>query len=165
MIVKYVENNYNKITPEQVHYLPNRAAIRENNETTKLQIVFDASSKAKGKHCLNNILYSGLCLLPYLYDITLQFRARKFRLVPMSNKRSFKLKSQKASEILYFLWFKNINDVPLTPSTLQFTRVVFGLPSSPFLLSGTTKYHLEKHMPDPNFTEIIKKLIVNLLNK
>ena len=63
-IVEYVENNDNKITFGEVHYLPHRAVIRE--KTTKLCIAFDASSKAKGQHCLNNILYSSPCLLPYL---------------------------------------------------------------------------------------------------
>ena len=75
-IVEYVENNDNKITFGEVHYLPHRAVIREKNKTTKLFIAFDASSKAKQKNCLNNISYSGLCLLPYLYDILLQFQAR-----------------------------------------------------------------------------------------
>ena len=70
-IVEFVENNNNKTTPGQVHYLPHRAIIREKNETAKLRIAFDASSKAKGEHCLNDILYSGPCLLPYLYDILL----------------------------------------------------------------------------------------------
>ena len=42
-MVEYVESNDNKITHGQVHYLPHRAAIRENNETAKLRIVFDAS--------------------------------------------------------------------------------------------------------------------------
>ena len=44
----------------------------------------------------------------------------------------------------------------------QFTCVVFGLTSTPFLLNGTIKQHLEKYMLNPNFTEIIKKLIMNL---
>ena len=42
-MVEYVESNDNKITHGQVHYLPHRAAIRENNETAKLHILFDAS--------------------------------------------------------------------------------------------------------------------------
>ena len=65
-VVEYVENSDNKMTPGQVHYLPHRAAIRENNETTMLRIACNASSKAKGEHCLNDILCSGPCLLPYL---------------------------------------------------------------------------------------------------
>ena len=54
-IVEYIKN-INKIIPGQVHYLPHRAVIRENNDTTKLRIIFDPSSKAKVEHCLNDIL-------------------------------------------------------------------------------------------------------------
>ena len=84
-IVEFVENNNNKTTPGQVHYLPHRAVIREKNEIAKLRIAFDASSKAKGEQCLNDILYSGPCLLPYLYGILLRFRSGKFGLVANIN--------------------------------------------------------------------------------
>ena len=55
-----------------------------------------------------------------------------------------------------------MNEVPLTPTTLRFTRVVFGLTLSPFLLNGAMKHHLEKYILNPNSTEIIKKLIMDL---
>lgn len=107
-IVEYVENNDNEITFGEVHYLPHRAVIRENNKTTKLCIAFDASSKAKGEHCLNNILYSSPCLLPYLYDILLQFQARiiqAFLQIEITEEHK---------DVLHSLWFKNIINVPLT---------------------------------------------------
>ena len=142
-----------------MYYLPHRAVIRGNNDTRKLRIAFDASSKAKGEYCLNDILYSGPCLLPYLYDILLRFRAGKFGLVADIKQAFLQIGiTEDHRDLLRFLWFKNINDVPLTPTTLRFTRVVFGLTSSPFLLNGTIKHHLEKYMLNPNFTEVIKKL-------
>ena len=162
-IVEYVENNDNKITPGHVHYLPYRAAIRENNETIQLNIVFDASSKAKGERCLNGILYSGPCLLPYLYGILLRFPAGKFGLVANIKQAFLQIEiTEEHRDLLSFLWFKNINDNPLTPTTFQFTRVVFELTLSPSLLNGTVKHPLEKYMLNPNFTEIIKKLMMNL---
>ena len=162
-IVEHVQNNDNKITPGQVHYLPHRAVIRENNETTKLRIVFDASSKAKGEHCLNDILYSGPCLLSYLYEILLRFQTGKFALVTAVKQAFLQIAITKDHrDFLRFLWFKNINDVPLTPATLRFICVIFELTSSPFVLKGTIKHHLEKYMLNPNFTEIIKKLTMDL---
>ena len=59
------------------------------------------------------------------------------------------------------LWFKDINEMPRKITSLRFTRVVFGLTSSPFLLNGTIKSHVSKYLV-PHFTDIGKKLILNL---
>ena len=45
---------------------------------------------------------------------------------------------------------------------MRFTRVVFGLTSSPFLLNGTIKIHVSKYLPVPHYTDVVKKLILNL---
>ena len=152
-----------KLNPDKRIISPHSAVIRENNETTKLRIVFDVSSKAKREHCINDILYSGPCLLPYLYDILLRFRAGKFGLIADIKQAFLQIDiTEDHRDLLRFLCFKNINDVPLTPTTLRFTRVVFGFTSRPFLLNATIKHHFEKYMLNPNFTKIIKKLTMNL---
>ena len=101
--------------------------------------------------------------MSYLYEILLRFRTGKFGLVAAVKQAFLQIAITKDHrDFLRFLWFKNINDVPLTPTTLRFTSVVFELTSSPFLLKGTIKHHLEKYMLNPNFTDIIKKLIMDL---
>ena len=60
------------------------------------------------------------------------------------------------------LWFKDINETPRKVTSLRFTRVVFGLTSSPFLLNGTIKIHVSKYLPVPHYTDVVKKLILNL---
>ena len=47
-----------------MHYLPHRGVVREDHDTTKLRIIFDASAKIRNELSLNDILYSGPCLLP-----------------------------------------------------------------------------------------------------
>ena len=64
-----------------MHYLPHRSVVREDHDTTKLRITFDASAKIKNELSLNDILHSGPCLLPYLYDILLRFQTGKVGLV------------------------------------------------------------------------------------
>ena len=43
---------------EKVHYLLHHAVIRQDRETTKLRVVYDALAKCQGAPSLNNCLYS-----------------------------------------------------------------------------------------------------------
>ena len=45
------------------HYVPHRPVVREDQLTTKIRIVFDASAKYHGEKSLNHILDKGPCLL------------------------------------------------------------------------------------------------------
>ena len=63
------------------HYLPHRAVVRDERETTKLRVVFDASAKYKGFPSLNELLDPGPCLLPHLFDILIRFRLGKIALI------------------------------------------------------------------------------------
>ena len=67
--------------PGEVHYLPHRAVIREDKETTKIRIVFDASSKLQDQPSLNDCLYSGPCFLPSIFEILLRFRLGEIGIV------------------------------------------------------------------------------------
>ena len=50
---------------ELVHYLPHHPVVREDKKTTKIRVVFYASSKMKTQPTFNDVLHSGPCLLPY----------------------------------------------------------------------------------------------------
>ena len=65
-----------------VHYLPHHAVIRRDAETTKLRIVYDASSKeTKNGTSLNDCLHTGPSLNPLLFDILVRFRENKIALL------------------------------------------------------------------------------------
>lgn len=51
-------------------------------------------------------------------------------------------------DALLFMWVKNINDSQLLIEPLHFTRIMFGVRSSPFLLKSTIRHHLEQ-FPHP----------------
>ena len=57
-------------TPDKVHYLPHHVVIRNEAETTKIRVVYDASSK-EGKRgvSLNDCLHVGPALSPLLSTI------------------------------------------------------------------------------------------------
>ena len=45
------------VEPGTVHYLSHREVVRMDRKTTKLRVVFDASSKCPGEISLNDALY------------------------------------------------------------------------------------------------------------
>ncbi|GFV89467.1 integrase catalytic domain-containing protein [Trichonephila clavipes] len=56
------------------YFLPHHAVVREQKDSTKVRIVFDASSKGKDALSLNDCLESGPNLNPDLLKIILRFR-------------------------------------------------------------------------------------------
>ena len=66
--------------PSKTHYLPHRAVLHEEHNTTKTRVVFDASSKLESPS-LNEQLHQGPCLLPLLFDVLYQFRMNEVALV------------------------------------------------------------------------------------
>ena len=74
-IVERVKNDNQ--TDNRLYYLPHRAVIKEERLTTKLRVVFDASSHATGCLSLNDCLMKGPNLNPDLLSILLKFRQHK----------------------------------------------------------------------------------------
>ena len=56
-IIEKVPLNEN-IEPGTIHYLPHTAVIRSERETTKVRVVFDASSGQSNEPSLNDLLYA-----------------------------------------------------------------------------------------------------------
>ena len=65
-------------------------------------------------------------------------------------------------DFLRMMWYKNAFAKNPTVKTLHFARVVFGLNSSPFILNGTVRIHLQKYLCEENIKDIIQKLIGDL---
>ena len=55
--------------------------MQDEKATTKLRIMFDASSKANGSHSLNDCLYPGPSLTATSFGILLRFRNHNIALV------------------------------------------------------------------------------------
>ena len=60
-----------------VYYVPPHVVIRPERETTKYQIVFDASAKTENGVSLNDCWETGQALLPELVSILLSFREHR----------------------------------------------------------------------------------------
>ena len=129
-----------------------------------MRIVFDALAKFKDKKSLNKVLDPKPCLLLLLFNILLRFRTGKIGLIA-DIKQSF-LQIEVAPEHRYFLRFMWFDDIfiksYLELISLHFTRVLFGLTCSPFLLNGTVKSHLLKYTQFTDISEFVEKLLHNL---
>lgn len=129
-----------------IHYLPHTAVVRNDKETTKVRIVYDASAHLPNKPSLNDCLYKGPCLLGSLYDILLRFRLYPIILVSDIQQAFLNVAVQeKDRDYLRFLWYDDpFSDTPEIEE-LRLTRVVIGLACSPFLLNGTIQSHSTKY--------------------
>ena len=133
---------------ERVHYLLHHAVVRKNAKTTKVRIVFDASSKeCKRAVSLNDCLHVGPSLTPQLFHVLLRFRERRVALVADIEKAFLNVEVDKCDrDVLRFLWVRDVSDEEINPVVYRFCRVVFGVNSFPFLLNATLQYHLDRYM-------------------
>ncbi|GFQ84751.1 uncharacterized protein TNCT_690321 [Trichonephila clavata] len=147
-------------------YLPHRAVIRTDKTTSKLRIVFDASSHAKGQLSLNDCLHTGLNFIPNLFSLLIKFRMNPIAFVA-DIKMAFLMIEIDESErdFTRFFWDENpgIDLENKRPEIFRMTRVLFGVKSSPFLLAATIKHHLKKYadiFPD-TFNHLNQSLYVD----
>ena len=71
------------------YYLPHHAVLREDKVTTKLRVVFDASSHEDGCPSLNDCLLTGPNLNPDLLTVLIKFRKHEIAFMPDIKKKSF----------------------------------------------------------------------------
>ena len=131
---------------ETVHYLPHQAVIRQDKATTKLRVVIQGNARAGRKAlCLNDCLHKGPNLLNDLAGILLRSRLYKTILVADIEKAFLQIAIRPADrDAVRFLWLKDPYKEDSAIITYRFTRVAFGLISSPSQLATTLKYHLDK---------------------
>ena len=153
--------------PEEVtgkeFYLPHRAVVRENAESTKLRVVYDASARAcDNAPSLNECLYTGPSLHNQLWCVIIRNRFHAVAVAGDLQKAFLQVRVREVErDALRFHWITNLKATEI--ETLRFTRVVFGLAPSPFLLNGVIQQHLESlesHYPK-SVMEIRKNLYVD----
>ena len=144
---------------KQSHYLPHRAVVREDAETTKVRVVFDASCKgSRNGTSLNDCLHIGPPLTPLILEILLRFRANKVALIADIEKAFLNIEiDANDRDCLRFLWIDDIKSKTPEIEVFKCNRVVFGVNSSPFILNAVLRHHIESFNDiDPEF---VKKLL------
>ena len=134
--------------------------IKEERDTTKLRIVFDASAKREGPS-LNECLEAGPSLLPMLMDILLRFRLKKVVLISDIEKAFLNVSiSPEQRDFLRFLWVDDVGSLEPKVEVFRFTRACFGVISSPYLLNATIRHHLSKY--EEANSEFVENVIQSL---
>ena len=115
--------------------------------TTRRQnrVVYDVSARADGPS-RNDCLYAGPNFGQSILDILLRFRLHRVALVGDVEKAFLMVSVAECDrDVLRFLWIKDANDPQPEITILRFTRVVFGVSASPFLLNATIDHHIGKY--------------------
>ena len=101
---------------------------------------------------MNECLHAGPPLAQNIFDIMLRFRSHRVALVGEIEKAFLMVHIvEEDRDVLRFLWVKDIDKAEPEVVVVRFSRVVFGLSSSPFLLNATIKHHIGQC--DPSFTQ------------
>ena len=145
----------------KVHYLAHHPVVRQDKQTTKVRVVYDASAKKSGGPSLNDCLYSGPPLSETIADVLVRFRCHKTALVGDLEKAFLMISvAEDDRDALRFLWFDDPFSEEPKITVFRFARVAFGLSSSPFLLNATLKHHIMMYEnEDPEF---VQKLLQSL---
>ena len=135
------------LTPDanKEFYLPRKPVFREGRETTKLRVVYDASAKSSRESpSLNKCLEKRPPSQNLLWNILVRNRFKPYAITADIQKAFLQIRILEFNrDALRFQWIKNqdINQVDI----LRFTRLVFGLTQSPFVLEATLGEHILKY--------------------
>ena len=132
-------------------YLPHRPVIKETAKTTKVRIVYDASARENDKSpSLNDVTEVGPSLQKNLWKVLVRNRMCPIVLTGDMKQAFLQIRIREEDrDALRFHWVKSMDSDEI--ETLRFTRAIFGLGQSPFLLNGTVQEHLntsKKVYPD-----------------
>ena len=124
------------------YYIPHKGVTKQDAETTKLRIVYDASARENSNQpSLNDSLHPGPSLQNLLWNILI--RSRFYSVILTSDLRKAFLQiriKEEDRDSLRFHWRAPDSD---DTRIYRFTRALFGITSSPFLLACVIDEHLK----------------------
>ena len=140
---------------EKEVYIPHKPVVQIGAESTKLRVVYDASARSNPQApSLNDCLYAGPPLQNRLWNVLVRMRFHPV-LITGDLKQAFlqdRIKKQERDALRFHWKASEHSEV----ETLRFTRALFGLVPSPFLLGGVIESHLESW--EPRRPELVAEL-------
>ena len=160
-IEKYAELVLDPEAPTEgpVCYLPHRAVVRTDSNTTKLRIVFDGSAKCgRDEVCLNDCLMQGPNLVQNIAACLINFRTRNYAFSADLEKAFLQILIKLAHrDVLRFLFPED----PLNPlskiKVYRFKVVIFGANCSPFHLAAVIIKHMSIYIADKHTRDTLMR--------
>lgn len=145
-----VERVSGPVTGRREFYIPHKPVLRESAETTKLRVVYDASARANsGAPSLNECLNPGPPLQNQLWNVLVRAHFHPVTIAGDIKQTFLRVRIREEDrDALRFHWLKDLNSQ--TVEALRFTRALFGLTCSPFLLGAsctTSPGELQREVP------------------
>ncbi|KAK3716737.1 hypothetical protein QZH41_006308 [Actinostola sp. cb2023] len=136
-------------------YIPHKPVVRAEAESTKLRIVYDASARAyDSAPSLNECLHAGPPLQNKLWNVLVRGRFNPVALTGDLQKAFLQVRVRESDrDAMRFHWRRNEQS---ELETLRFTRALFGLAPSPFLLGGVIETHLSSW--EEREPEVVRKV-------
>lgn len=136
------------VVPNKPHYfIPYQCILRPQSASTKLRVVFDASSKTTSQISLNNILMVGPTIQPCVYATLLRFRFRPFAMTADITKMYRQVMIDENQRDFQMIIWRRSQDEPL--QIYRLNTVTYGTASAPFLaircLKQLSEIHAKSH--------------------
>lgn len=117
------------------YYIPHQPVIKETSTTTKLRVVFDASSKTTNGKSLNDIMHVGPKIQDDLIDILLRWRSHRIGFTADIEKMYRQIRiSEEDQDYHRILWRFSTND-PI--QEFKLLTVTYGTAAAPYLAVKT----------------------------
>ena len=151
-----VERVSGPVTGSREFNIPHKPVVRESAETTKLRVVYDASARAhSGVPSLNECLNPGPPLQNQLWSVLVRARIHPVVIAGDLKQAFLQVRIREIDrDALRFHWLKDVNSQ--TVEALRFTRALFGLTCSPFILGGVVQHLLESCRE--KYPEIVREI-------
>ncbi|XP_062710710.1 uncharacterized protein LOC134288834 [Aedes albopictus] len=119
------------------YYLPHHPVIRESSTTTKLRVVFDASSKTSSGISLNDALLVGPIVQDDLRSIVMRSRTHEIVLIADAEKMYRQVRHFPEDYAYLCIFWRLAPDQPIQTFVLQ--TVTYGTASAPYLATRVLK--------------------------
>ncbi|XP_071034252.1 uncharacterized protein [Parasteatoda tepidariorum] len=137
-LIEYADLQHMQLVVESLdktasYFLPYHGVLRPDSKTTKLRVVFNASSGLS----LNDILYKGGTIQQDLFSILLRFRQHAYVFTPDISKMFRQILIYPDHRNLQLIFWKNSVNDPVR--TFKLNTVTYGTSCAPYLVTRTIK--------------------------